>query len=280
MAAIQNQGFGLNYNQGFGNGNYYGPTGPAGGANQSSAWDSYNQRQQNQASAAQQGANNQLQRYLSDSSNQSAANLANASNAERAREAALSAQTSQQGYASQERQANIAAQASEYPAQLQQERFQTVMPYFTQALQGLQGQGSYAYKGQGQVGSQPTITAAPVFTNQQIQQQVNSQRSQADSRGQQDIRTQRADLAGRGYGANSPLAAALESATMGRSMNAGATAERETRLGSAQANASQLLQGQQAQEQQFSNRQSEDIDRNKAYTGALAAMLGSFGQLI
>lgn len=163
-----------------------------------------------------------------------------------------------QGDASRANQMSIA----NLPYAFKNRVFDTVSPL----LSGLMnGQGSaFSF---GQVGGtntpQPQITAAPVYTDQQTNQQVNNQQSQNASKAAAQMRTNSTGLAGQGWGANSPLLAALNSGVQNQLMASNATAARETPFMAAQANAKQLLAGQQAQESQWGDLQQADIARRQ-----------------
>src|SRR5262245_22635087 len=127
-------------------------------------------------------------------------------------------------------------------------RYASIAPYLTQAL----GQAQAGYRGAGQVGNQPEISAAPVYNQQQIQQQVNAQKAATDLQTAGQIRRMQEQQAGR-MGAQGPLAQALAAMYQGQGLAASTAAERETRMNAAQMNAAQVLRGQTAQEQQFAS---------------------------
>lgn len=132
--------------------------------------------------------------------------------------------------------------------------------------------------GGGTVGNQPTINANPVWNPQQINQQVNSIRANTDAQAATQMRRNNASVVGRGFGGGSPLLAALNNSTANSAMATGTDAERNFRQQAAQTNATQVLKGQQAQEQQFASRQAESIERAKPYfqqTNALISALAS-----
>lgn len=271
-----NGGFGLNYNSGFGTGAYYGPSGPD--PNQQYAWQGYNQQAGQGKQQAFQAGQNALDR------NQSLAQQ-QAGLAEQERQSSRSADVAKQGYASQQQIANIQADAAKYAPGLQQQRFDTVEPYLINALQGFggttgSGGSTAAYTGQGQVGTAPQIDATGVYTPAQIQQQVNGTRAQNDQQTAGQVRQTNQKLAGQGYGTNSPLAQALGMGLQSQNLATNTGAEQQLRFNAAGANASQLLQGQQAQEAQFANRQQEDIERNKTRASQYSALLGVLGNIV
>jgi len=146
------------------------------------------------------------------------------------------------------------------------------------ALQGHLGNVQGMMTAGGQSGPSPEITVGPVWNEQQIQQRVNAQRAANDQAMQSRTSDMQAGLAGRGFGANSPLAMALGQGFQNQNLATNTANERETRLGSAQMNAGHLLQTQQAREGQFASRQAEDIERRKpiwnSYNAILAALAG------
>lgn len=258
---VRDQGFGLNFNQGFGS--RFMAAAPQSGAAQNSAWDMLGQKRQQEFTGGQNDANRGLQRYLGDQSNATQMHGIDAQ-----------AATARQGNMLQYK-------ASILPANLRQSRFRTLLPYLDQAMSGM-GQGlNGGYGGAGQRGEQPEINAAPVLTANQMQQQVNAQRAGNDASMAGRVQQMNAGLAGRGFGSNSPLAQALMANFAGQNMATNTANERETRLSGAQMNSEHVLKAQQAREQQFASRQQEEIERGKAYTGGISSLmsaLGAFGQ--
>lgn len=167
------------------------------------------------------------------------------------------------------REANLSAAQAKAELDAKQGRFNSVFGY-------LQGLGSnflnsspfgQAFRAGGSPvgGPEPRIDANPVWNPQQVQQQVNNQRAQNDAGLQSQERQNSQSLAGRGYGANSPLLSAMNQSASNANLIANASADRDTRLNAAQANAGQVLKGQQAQEGQYASRQQEDIQRRQPY---------------
>jgi len=222
-AALQNSGFGLNYNQGFGS------RGPS----------AFGESSFGMASRIGQ------ERYLQD----------------------------EQQKAARER-AQIASNASMYPAQAQMERFRTILPYLTSQFGNLQSMVG------GQSGPGPQITAGPIWGDQQIQEQVNAARATGDQATANRISEMQQGVAGRGFGANSPLAQAIAAQYQGQGLAANVAGERETRMSMAERNAQQLLRGQQAAEQQYASRMQEDIERRRNLAGSYNALLGALAGLV
>ena len=167
--------------------------------------------------------------------------------------------------------ANIAAEASKYPAQLRQQRFDQVFPFVTGQFQNLAGQ--LGQVGGGAAGGGPTINATGVYTPEQTQQQVNSMRAGNDQQAQSQTRQAAQGLAGKGFGSQSPLLAALQAQYQGQAQQASTQGENDLRFQAAGANASQLLKGQQAQEAQFASRQQEATQRAAVQAQQFSALL-------
>jgi len=115
---------------------------------------------------------------------------------------------------SQIQQANIAAQASMYPATLKQQRFQQVFPYMQNMLNNLSGNlfseqgggaGGPGYAGGVSMGG----GGGSIFGPGGVQQMVNQGVAQAQQGAATNIKNMQQSLASKGYGANSPLAQAL-----------------------------------------------------------------------
>lgn len=184
------------------------------------------------------------------------------------------------GYRNQMGIARIQADASTTPAYLQQDRFNTVFPW----IKGIIGQGGWGgqggYHGGGQVGQQPWISDAPVYTPEQIQQQANATRAQTDAAVAGQQRQLASQMAGKGFGSRSPLAMRMSQAIGMKGLSAATDAEQQLRLGAAEKNAQQILQSQQAREQQFASRQQEEIDRGKTWSSYLSSILGPLTGLV
>lgn len=202
--------------------------------------------------------------------------------AQRDRDAQLNAELQRQGYANQQSIAQMQAEASKYPHLLKEKRFNQLFPMVQNVLGGQGGMagmfgsaGGPAYTGQGQVGQQPFISDAPVYDNQQIQEQVNAQRAQGDAALAGKQRQMQQSMAGRGFGSRSPIAMAMSNALFGQNLAANTANESQLRFDAAGANAKQRLEGQQARERQFASRQQEEIERNKTRSGIISSLFGS-----
>lgn len=256
--SIRNTGFGLNYNQGFrsmGTGGRYG--GGGGGGMDTSFAQNY---MQGQRQGRQFDANLALQRD----------------------------QLNQQGALAREAQANqinmarMQADASTLAERNKQGFRQQLFPTFLSLLKGggmggARGGLYNQYTGGGQIGQQPYISDAPVYNNQQIQEQVNAQRAQGDAAVAAQNAAAAKNLAGKGFGSRSPLAMAMASQRAMANLGANTQAENDLRFQAAKANADQVLKAQLGREGQFAARQDEDIKRNQQQASMLSSILSSFG---
>lgn len=179
--------------------------------------------------------------------------------------------------ASQEKVAQIGADASKFPAQMQQDRFNQVFPWLQGQLGSLQSQMATAG---GQSPKSPEITVGGVYNPQQIQQQVNATRAQGDQAMNSTIRQNTQQNAGKGFGSNSPLLQALNGQARASNLGTNTMAEQQFRNQAAQANAGHVLQTQQAREGQFASRQNEDIERRKPYWSTMNSLIGALGGLV
>ena len=141
------------------------------------------------------------------------------------------------------------AETARYPTAAKQERFGVLFPWMKDQFGSLDSQLSRA--GGQQVGNAPEITAAPVYSNQQIQQRVNAQTAANNQQTENQFRQLQQETGSRGYGSRSPMLAALGVQMGNQNMATNTANARETRLNAANVNAQQLLRGQQAQQQQF-----------------------------
>lgn len=132
----------------------------------------------------------------------------------------------------------------------------------------------------GQSGPSPEITVGGVLNPQQIQQQVNAARAANDMATGSRITDTNRSLAGRGFGAGSPLAAALSTGMQNQNLATNTANEREIRLGGAQMNSGQLLRSQMAREEQFGRRQQEDIERRRPYFQTQASLLAALAGMV
>jgi len=162
------------------------------------------------------------------------------------------------------------------PIDAQQSRFNQLFPFLQGQLGNFQ---SGAFTAGGQSGPGPEYKAGPIWNQDQIQGQVNALRASNDQSTAGRTTQMQKELAGRGFGSSSPLAASLAAQFQGQRMAENTRGERETRWGAAEGNAAQELKGFQALEQQFASRQGEDIERRKPYIQGMSGLLASIANL-
>jgi hypothetical protein len=156
-------------------------------------------------------------------------------------------------------------------------RFNAVMGALSGQLGKLNG-GVYTAGGQNT--APPPITAGPVYNSQQMQQMQNQNAAQLQQGAAgQDARTS-ASLAGRGFGANSPLAMALQSANQANTRGQVAGTNTQLGLSAAQANAGQLLNSQQALSNQWATGNQLDIQRRTPLIQQQTAILQALAGLV
>lgn len=128
-------------------------------------------------------------------------------------------------------------------------------------------------------GPQPTITAGPIWDENQVQSRVNAMRGQTD----QSVATRQRDLqdslTARGFASSSPLISALQGQAFAAGLGSSTAAENDLRWNAARDNADHLLRSQVAQESQYSNRQQENIGRRGISAGVYSTLLSALGGL-
>lgn len=159
--------------------------------------------------------------------------------------------------------------AAMFPAQLAQSRFNQLFPWIQSQWDVNGGSGG------SQVGTQPHITTSGVYSPGQIQQQVNTSRANTDRSAAGQMQQNRAKTASSGFGANSPLLMALNNQTSNNALQTNVGNEASIRQNAAQQNAQQMLSGQTEAENQFANRQNEQIKRAQVATGYRSSLLGA-----
>jgi hypothetical protein len=156
-----------------------------------------------------------------------------------------------------------------------QQRFQsvwdTVLGQFNNMAGGF---GAFGGAPGGQSGQGPEITTKGVYTQPQIDQQVNAAKAGNDAATAARTKAFSADAAGRGFAPNSPLALAMAGRFQNQNLATNADAEREIRQGAGEKNAGLLLKQQQAREQQFASRMDEDIRRRTPMYSLLGTLAG------
>jgi hypothetical protein len=148
-------------------------------------------------------------------------------------------------------------------------------------LGGLLGQAqSGAYGVGGTNTPTPTISAAPVWSDQMINQQANESTAGLLQGAQSQQQALAQKYAGMGFGRASPGLLAQQSNLAAQARGAATGAANAIRWNAAQGNAAQVLKGQTAQQQQWQDVNQADIERRKTATGLLGSLAGSLSGLI
>ena len=125
------------------------------------------------------------------------------------------------------------------------------------------------------VGSPPSFVPTSVYTEQQIQQQLNVAYSRIWQSVSSKTRSAEIDLAGRGFSSNSPILNAIRQGYEGYGIMSTADEEVKIRLGAATANADQVLKSQTEAiayyEQNLASYTSLEKTLADLYTGMLSA---------
>lgn len=157
---------------------------------------------------------------------------------------------------------DIAAQGAEARKTQQQAidaknaRFNQILPMFQSGMGG----GNFGIQGAAtnvpapQFGG-PHIQGGPLWTQQAIQQNLNANRAQIDQSTATNNRDMGNSLAGRGFGAGSPLAFALQNQANMAGLGQKADYTRQFTNEARQANAGFGLQSANARQNQFANNQ-------------------------
>ena len=123
-------------------------------------------------------------------------------------------------------------------------------------------------------GQQPMINTGPIYTPQQTQQQVNRGVAANDSQFAGLLRMLAGRFGGAGFSQNSPLLASLMSQAGAQNIAANTNVRTQLPFDIASGNASHLLQSQAAAENQFSNRQQEQLAAQRNAVAMLSSVLG------
>lgn len=199
----------------------------------------------------------------------------------------LQAETARRGqdqqFALGNRQADITSEGNQLqykaalaPIDWSKQKFGQIFPLVQNALNGFTANGGRVG---GQNTPQPAVTTGGVYSDGQIQQNVNAARAGVDQQAATDSRAAAAKLAGQGFGGRSPLLAAIQGQIAGQAMGTGADQERQIRSNAAEANSKQNLASQQLAEQQWQDFNTADIQRRQAaanQTSSLLAALANF----
>lgn len=191
------------------------------------------------------------------------------------------AASSRYGADQQTAQANIAAAASRYPYDLKQQRWNTVFPWVQSQLSGLTQNGFPGTGGGAGGGAGPAaITVGPVFSGDQVQQQVNARTAANDQATAGKVRGVQQSLAGHGFGGDSPLARALGLAAQNQNLAANTANERDTRLGAAQMNAQQVLEAEKARAAAQADYMQNQTEAAKIPAGMFSSLLAALGGMV
>lgn len=175
---------------------------------------------------------------------------------------------SQQSRADQDRAVQL--QLGMAPINLKRDIFGQVSPLLTGLMSGSNERVG------GQSAAAPDINRSPVWTADQIQQQVNAGQSANLAAADTQNRDAATKMAGQGFGTRSPLLAALQGATNMQAQAANTDTDRQTRWGAAQGNADQTYRTDQLATQAWNQAQEQDIARRQmqtTYAGNLASVL-------
>lgn len=123
---------------------------------------------------------------------------------------------------------------------------------------------------------QPTIDAGPVYSQQQQDQLINQAVGQNGMQAATNRQSMMSGLGAAGFaGGGSPKAMALENQIRAAQMGADNAARTGIPLQLAETNAKHLLASQQAQEDQYSNRQNERLTGQGQQLGFMQGLMGS-----
>jgi hypothetical protein len=138
------------------------------------------------------------------------------------------------------------------------------------------GQNPYVIGGG--VGKPPEVSVGGVWNPQQIQQQVNASRAATDQATVAQQQASAQSATGRGFSPTSPMINAMQGQEWAAGLGTKAASEQKIRQDAAQANASQLLNTQQARANEWANQQQLEIQRAAPYftrqNAWLAALAG------
>jgi len=124
--------------------------------------------------------------------------------------------------------------------------------------------------------AQPKITTGPIWTPEQIQQQVNQSTAQQVQSAQTQQQTAANKMAGQGFGSRSPALAQMQANAMSQAIANSAANAGNIRYQAAEGNAKQQLGSEQAAQSGWYADQQQDIARrgvNSQYKSSLAAAL-------
>lgn len=164
-------------------------------------------------------------------------------------------------------------QASTAPVNFARERFNSVFPVIQSQLQ------ANSQSGTAPPAATPPADLGPVYAPGQVDQQVNAARAGLAQQVATQQRQNAASAAGRGFGAASPLLAALDSNAAAKGMAAGADAEREIRFGAAGQEAEQRATAGQQATQRYQAELDAETRRRQVAASVQANLLNALSGL-
>lgn len=127
----------------------------------------------------------------------------------------------------------------------------------------------------------PQVSTGPVWDQGQIQSRVNAARASNDAATAGQIARMQGSMGARGFGAQSPLAMALQQRMQSENLATNTDAERSLRWDAAKGNAQQVLAGQKAASDSWHQYQQEQIamaqiaaQQQNILTQAMLGLLG------
>lgn len=182
--------------------------------------------------------------------------------------------------AGQESIAKIGAEASMYPARLQQSRFNTVFPWLQGQIGDFKSTLDGSLGGTGVASGGPSIRVGGVYNPQNIQQQVNASNAKIDQATSTKNIADAQQLGSSGYGANSPLLAALKGQSFAAGLGTKTQAEQGLRTTAAAQNQQAQLASQQAAANVYAQRQAEALQKRGQNTSLYGALIGQLSGLV
>lgn len=161
------------------------------------------------------------------------------------------------------------------PISLKRDIFNQVSPLLT----GLVGGG-----GNERVGGTPTaapdITRGPIWSGQQVDEQVNAGLSQNAANADTQMRQNSNNLAAQGFGQRSPLLAALNSSVGMQRAAADANFARDTRFNTAKDNAQQVTATDQLALDRWNQGEQNDIARRQMASNQMSQLAAVLAGLV
>lgn len=130
----------------------------------------------------------------------------------------------------------------------------------------------------GQTAPQPHVNTSPLYSAQQIQQQVNAGTAQNDQRTATLMKQLMGGSAARGFGGQSPALQAQQTQLGIANMGENARTAREVPMQFIQGNADQAYRTDRLLQDQWAQGQDVDIRRRQSQLQAMASAMGLLGQ--